>query len=129
MSAGTVLPGTRSFTATPPLTEPTGTRPAGKGLVINYGEGGYKMGKLRVRNFCAPPPHPQDRVKVFAPPPFKGWELFAPPFSLAKTSSFHSKNYTKTFSVPSSAWLKLFPPPPPLFGGAKLHLPPPPPVF
>ena len=37
------------------------------GLVINYGEGAYKMGKLWVRNFLCPPPfsvhHPQ------APPP------------------------------------------------------------
>ena len=50
-----------------------------KGLVINYGEGGwgYKMGKSRVRNCLHPPP--QDRVKLFAPPPFKDWKLFAPP--------------------------------------------------
>ena len=26
-----------------------------KGLVINYGEGGYKMGKLRVRKVLWPP--------------------------------------------------------------------------
>ena len=26
----------------------------GKGLVINYGERGYKMGKLRFRNFLSP---------------------------------------------------------------------------
>ena len=51
-----------------------------EGLVINYGRGGYKMGKLRVRNFLHPPP-PQDRVKLFAPPPppFKEWKLFQLP--------------------------------------------------
>ena len=47
-----------------------------KGLVINYGDGGggavgYKMGKIRVRNFSRPPP-----------PPFKEWELFAAPPSI-----------------------------------------------
>ena len=41
-----------------------------KGLVINYGEGGYKMGKLRFRNFklYAPPPPPQSLwLKLQAP--------------------------------------------------------------
>ena len=33
------------------------------------GGGGYKMGKLRVRNFLRPPPPPQDRIKVYAPHP------------------------------------------------------------
>ena len=49
-----------------------------KGLVINYGEGGgYKMGKLRVRNFLRPPP--QDRVKLFAPPLLKIGNFSRPP--------------------------------------------------
>ena len=47
-----------------------GGKSFGKGLVINYGEGGgeggYKMGKSRVRNFLRP--LPQDRVKMSAPP-------------------------------------------------------------
>ena len=38
----------------------------GKQLIINYGEGGYKMGKSRVRNFLRPPP-PRVRVKLVAP--------------------------------------------------------------
>ena len=47
-------------------------------MVINYGEGGYKMGKSRVQNFLRPPP-PQDRIKLFAPP-FQRVETFrAPP--------------------------------------------------
>ena len=46
----------------------------GKGLVINYGEGGYKMGKLRFRNLLPPSRQgktfcpPQERVTLFAPP-------------------------------------------------------------
>ena len=47
-----------------------------KGLVINYGEGGYKMGKLRVRNF-----------KLYAPPP--------PTITMAKTSSSCVKTTSK----------------------------------
>ena len=60
-----------------------------RGLVINYGEGGYKMGKSRFKNVLRPPP-PQDRVKLFAPPLFlKEWKLFVPPpttFNMAITS-------------------------------------------
>ena len=45
-----------------------------KGLVINYGEGGLQNGKIAGLKLFAPPP-PQDRVKLFAPPLFKEWEL------------------------------------------------------
>ena len=50
----------------------------GKGLVINYGEGGggYKMGKSRVRNFLRPPSR---QGKTFCAPPFKEWKLFVTP--------------------------------------------------
>ena len=52
-----------------------------KGLVINYGEGGYKMGNLWVQNFLHPRPQPSRqkipthplfvRVKLhLSPPPF-----------------------------------------------------------
>ena len=54
----------------------------------------------------------------------KEWKLFAPPYNMAKTSSYRVKNYPKTFCAPPSARLKLFPPP--LFVGVKLHVPPPP---
>ena len=76
-----------------------------KGLFINHGVGGgsYKMGKSQFRNFVRSPLPPEDRVKLFAPPPlFGGWKLFATPFSMAKT----------------------FCTPPPLLVGVKLHLPP-----
>ena len=95
-----------------------------KGLVINYGEGGYKSGKLQVRNFLRPPP-PQDRVKLFVPPPppFKEWKHFVPPCNMAKTSSYRIKTTPKLVVPPPSAWLKLFPFP--LFVKVKLHVPPP----
>ena len=85
-----------------------------KGLVINYGEGGYKMGKSRVQNFLRPP---QDRVKlVTAPRPlfFLIVETFCtpPPFNMAKTSSYCIKITPKHFvPPPPPAWLKLFPSP------------------
>ena len=40
--------------------------------------GGYKMGKLRVRNFFCPPPSPR-QGKTFHAPPFKEWKPFTPP--------------------------------------------------
>ena len=50
------------------------------------GRGGYKTGKLRVQNLLHP--SPQDRVKLFAPPPCKLWKPFMPPpFNMAITSS------------------------------------------
>ena len=60
-----------------------------KGLIINYGEGGYKMGKSRVQNFLRPPP-PQDRVKLFVPPPFL----------MANTSSYCLTTMAKLFVSP-----------------------------
>ena len=52
-----------------------------KGLVINYGEGGYKMGEPRVRNFLHPPPPSRQDKTVCAPPPpsFDEWKLFVHP--------------------------------------------------
>ena len=67
-----------------------------KGPIINYGEGGYTMGKSRVRNFLHPTsrqgknfraPPPFLRVKTFcAPPPPSIWlKLFVPTFSMGNT--------------------------------------------
>ena len=42
-----------------------------QGPIINYVEGGgYKMGPIL---FAHPPPFPQDRVKLLAPPSFLVW--------------------------------------------------------
>ena len=91
-----------------------------KGLVISYGEGSYKMGKSRVRDFLRPP---QDRVIHFAPlPPFKEWKLFESPASIWLNFKLLRKNYSKTFCAPPSAWLKLFLPP--FYVGVRLHMPP-----
>ena len=101
----------------------TGTAP--KGLVINYreGGGGYKMGKSRVRNMLRPPPSRQ--VKTFCPPPLlKSGNFLPPPFNMAKTSSYHVKPTPKLFVSPPSAWLRLFPPPPPFRRGKTSHAPP-----
>ena len=84
--------------------------------------GGYKMGKSEVWNFLRPP---QDRVKLFAPPTFIEWKLFAPPppFSMAKISSYRLKTTPILFvAPPPSAWLKL--PPPLLRRGKPSHAPP-----
>ena len=51
----------------------------GKGLVINYGEGGATKWENRgCETFCAPPP-PQDRVKLIAPPLLKSGNFSSPP--------------------------------------------------
>ena len=80
-----------------------------KGPVINNGEGGYKMGKLWVRNM----------LKLFDPPPptptSTEWKLRPPPLPLTV--------YLKL----QAPVLKLAPKPP-IFVGVKLHLPPPPPT-
>ena len=54
-------------------------------MVINYGKGGYKMGKLCPKLVVAPPPPPlpQDRVKLFAPHLLKGGNFLCPYFSMA----------------------------------------------
>ena len=48
-------------------------------MVINYGEvwGATKLENRGSKTFC-PPPLPQDRVKLFVPPPSpsKGWDFF-----------------------------------------------------
>ena len=57
-----------------------------KGLVVNYGEGGYKMGKSQVWNFLRPPP-PSWHCKTFRDPPpllLKSGNFLGPPFSMAK---------------------------------------------
>ena len=84
-----------------------------KGLVINYGEGGgYKMGKSRVRNFLRPPPPPSRQGKTFCAPPFKDWKLFAPPYNMAKTSSYYVKTTPKLFVPPPFSMAKTFSAPP-----------------
>ena len=82
-------------------------RRLGTAWSFDFREGGYKMGKSRVRNIVRPPP----------------------PFNMAKTSSYCIKTTTKVVVPPPppprppSAWLK------PLFVGVKKNsrAPPPPP--
>ena len=52
--------------------EDTHRQITGKGLVINYGEGGggYNMGKSLVRNFLRPAPSTQGKTFHAPPPPF-----------------------------------------------------------
>ena len=58
-----------------------------KGLVINYGEGGATKWENRgSETFCAPP--------------FKDWKLLAPPYNMAKTSSYRVKTTPKLFVPP-----------------------------
>ena len=69
-------------------------------MVINYGEGGYKIGKIVGPKLFAPPT-PSRQGKLYArTPPFKEWELFAPPFNMAKTSSYHVNTTPKVLSSP-----------------------------
>ena len=85
-----------------------------KALVINYGEGGLRNGKITGEKLFAP--LPQDRVKLFAPPPppppIKGWKLFAPTFVWLKLQAPVLKRPQKIL-CPPSARLKLVPPTPP----------------
>ena len=56
-----------------------------KGLVINYGEGGLQNGKIAGAKLFAPPPPPQDRVKLFAPPLLDSGNFSRPPtYNMAK---------------------------------------------
>ena len=72
---------------------------AGKGLVINYGEGGgLQNGKIAGPKLFAPPP--QDRVKLFAPPLLKSGKFTRPPYNMAKTSSYRVKSTPKLFVPP-----------------------------
>ena len=85
-----------------------------KGLVINYGEGGGGGGlqncKIVGPKLFAPPPPPQDRVKLFGPPLFKSGNFSCPAYNMAKTLSYHVNttpklvvppfNMAKTFSAP-----------------------------
>ena len=99
-------------------------------MVINYGEGGGGWqggGDLRNGKIAGPKlvvPSPQDRVKLFAPPPpFKGWKLFVPPpITMAKTSSFRVKTTSKLV-VPPFSMPKTFSVPP--FCRGKTSLAPP----
>ena len=57
------------------------------------------MGKSRVRNFLRPPS--QDRVKLVAPPLLYSVETFhAPPYNMAKTSSYRIETTPKLFVPP-----------------------------
>ena len=83
-------------------------------------EGGYNMGKSRVRNFLHPPLLKSGNLLRLSPPP--------PPFNMAKTSSYHVKTTSKLcVHLPppprNSAWLT---PPPPFFRRGKTSHPPPP---
>ena len=50
------------------------------------GRGGLQNGKNRgSETFCAPPSR---QGKTFCAPPFKDWKLLAPPYNMAKTSSY-----------------------------------------
>ena len=82
-------------------------------MVISYGEGGYKIGKSRVRNLLCPPHH--DKVKLFAPPLLKS----PPPIQYGENFKLPHKNYPKTCCAPPSAWL----PPPPFHRGKTSHAP------
>ena len=92
------------------------------------GRGGYKMRKLRVQNCISLPPPPHGQGKTFCVPPFKERKLVVtpPPFNMAKTSSYCIKTTITLFvgplPTPLTAWLKPFPPPPPL-AGVKFHMP------
>ena len=69
-----------------------------RGLVINYGEGGATKWENRgSETFCAPPSR---QGKTFCAPPFKDWKLFAPPYNMAKTSSYYVKTTPKLFVPP-----------------------------
>ena len=74
------------------------------------GRGGLQNGKIAGPKLFAPPP--QDMVKLFVPPLLKSGNFRAPPYNMAKTSSYRVKTIPKLFVPPPSAWLKLFPPPP-----------------
>ena len=82
----------------------------GKGLVINYGEGGATKWENRgPETFCA---HPSRQGKTFrAPPPFKEWKLYALPYNMAKTSSYRVKTTPKLFVPPLQNSSNFFRPP------------------
>ena len=76
----------------------------GRGWGQNEENSGYET-------CCAPPPSPQDRVKLVVPPP--------PPFERVETfcapTSIWLKLQATMYKLPQpSAWLKLCSPPPPL---------------
>ena len=75
-----------------------------RGPVINYGEGGYKMGKLWVQNFMGPP------SRLFVPPLLKSGNFLYPPFN---TSSIYHVKTTPKLVVPSFSMAKTFSAPPP----------------
>ena len=68
------------------------------------GRGATKWENRGSETFCATPPPPQDRVKLI---------------------KLLHKNYPKTFCAAHSAWVKLFPSPPPFHKGKASHDPPP----
>ena len=63
------------------------------GRVQGGGGRGLQNGKIAGPKLLDPPPSRQGRT-LCAPPPFKGWKLFAPPhITIAKTSSFKDRVY------------------------------------
>ena len=92
-------------------------------LITGRGRGLQTGGVQRFLHF------PQDGDKCCAPPPlflFKGWKLFAPLFSIAKTSCSCVKTTSKRFVSPFSM-VKTFSTLTPFFRRCKTSLAPPPP--
>ena len=81
----------REGAAGPPTHQPE----KGKGLVINYGEGGLQNGKIAGPKLFAPPP--QDKVKLFTPPLLKSGNFSCLPYNMAKTSNYCVKTTPKLF--------------------------------
>ena len=77
------------------------------------------MGKARVLN--------SRQGKTFCTPPFKEWELFAPPpIKYGLNLKLLCKNYPKTcFATPPPPLSARLNPPAALFVGVKLHMHPP----
>ena len=63
------------------------------------GRGGLQNGKIAGPKPFAPLSR---QCKTFCAPPFNEWKLFASPFNIAKTSSYHLKTTPKPFAPPHS---------------------------
>ena len=88
-------------------------------LVINYGEGVYKMGKIVGPKFYTPTtPPPSRQGKAFCAPLLKSGNFLSPPSIWLKLQATTSK-------LPQN----LLCPPPPPSARLKLHMPPPPSRF
>ena len=110
------------------LLDSVSRRSGSKGLVINYREEGYKMGKLRARNCLR---LSSRQVKTFSRPPLLKTGNFLRPIPLSLSLKRQATTVIKTtpkLAVPLlQHGLNFFRPPP--FVGVKLHIPPPLPVF